>query len=619
MNIRFPLERVNRPFEKVFILIQAILGTIPLNAPEYKNPDCTFSLEAAKVYKHALRLIRCFVESAIARKAGTLLKLCLELHRCINAKGWEDRTSVLRQLEGIGEKGIQALASHGVTTIEKVASLKPYQIETWLNRKPPFGRDLIKSANRFPQCMVSLEELDSTPSNGTDPVLLSLQIGCSANLRETTYKGPKLTLGGASVLTLTSSGTLVDYRKISVKALLNEERFFTVVASLQNPSESVEVHVSPDEYAGVAISLEYKPKLSADQFPIPDTRPLIKPDPAPLTERTESVDDRSGTRRQVKATTELKPHGIEVQNSCGHRCKDKSSCRHRCCQDESAKVHQNRSHVEERNKASKRPDLSTTIERPLVRRASLVTGLDDLYKDARIGNRTDGFARMTIRPALRVLDLETSRDAPDTPDNIVCNSGPPKKENISRIDPNISPSTLPRVREGTAIGRRTRDVPSDAGTRHAKRMKVDDGDSKMSWIKVSKSIINLDRSDSKPIHSSANPRTSLPETTLSSANFQADEEREPLFLSSSVQGEEEACTSDFELDPRFFEDYGDIMGDLPQETVTKSTAQLSSPVKMQHSDVKVVEDFGDDRGDGLIGSLDDDAAFDKFFSGVEIV
>ena len=79
-----------------------------------------------------------------------------------------------------------------------------------------------------------------------------------------------------------------------VKALLDKEKTFSVVAILQKPSESVEVHVSPvciaisrlraqflgqNDYAGVGISLDYKPRLSADQFPVPNTRPQIKPEP----------------------------------------------------------------------------------------------------------------------------------------------------------------------------------------------------------------------------------------------------------------------------------------------------------------------------------------------------
>lgn len=94
-EIRFPLKKVQHPTDKVFILLQvrsftltsgvsyyeqAILGGISLSSPEYKTGDSILALEAASVYRQALRVIRAITESAINRRAGSLLKNSFELY-----------------------------------------------------------------------------------------------------------------------------------------------------------------------------------------------------------------------------------------------------------------------------------------------------------------------------------------------------------------------------------------------------------------------------------------------------------------------------------------------------------------------------------------------------------
>jgi len=94
-EIRFPLKKVQQPADKVFILLQVrsftltsyisycnqiILGGISLSNPEYKTGDSVLALEAASIYRQALRVIRAVAESAINRRTGSLLKNSLELY-----------------------------------------------------------------------------------------------------------------------------------------------------------------------------------------------------------------------------------------------------------------------------------------------------------------------------------------------------------------------------------------------------------------------------------------------------------------------------------------------------------------------------------------------------------
>lgn len=101
--------------------MQAVLGGISLNSPEYKKGDSQPQLEVFTIFRHITRIARAVVEVAIVKKSGAQLKHGLEMFvfvsnrshrrltsktrlRCLTAKAWEDRPVVLRQLDQIGEK-----------------------------------------------------------------------------------------------------------------------------------------------------------------------------------------------------------------------------------------------------------------------------------------------------------------------------------------------------------------------------------------------------------------------------------------------------------------------------------------------------------------------------------
>ncbi|KAG8825359.1 Sec63 [Serendipita sp. 401] len=227
---------------------------------------------------------------------------------------------------------------HGITSLDKFATLKPHQIETWLNRKAPFGRKTLSMVNSLPRFTLSVEEVDTKPSkDGKTPVIVSLQIGCSATCEETGSK-TKTPFGTASVLTCLSTGELVDYRRITVRALLREEKFFTVMVNLSKPSEVIEVHISPNDIAGLARTLSYKPFLSPDQYPVPDTRPVLKEEKEEIIDISSHNNSdnslhrtRSGAGNHSAKTRPI--NGLQTLSNgnyaCNHRCRDKKDCHHR--------------------------------------------------------------------------------------------------------------------------------------------------------------------------------------------------------------------------------------------------------------------------------------------------
>ncbi|PIL24262.1 hypothetical protein GSI_14015 [Ganoderma sinense ZZ0214-1] len=216
-DIRYALKKIEKPADKVFILIQAILGAVNLSEPEYKTAETQPYTESIPIFRHISRIARAVVEVANVRKAGTLLKNALEVMRCLMAKAWEDRSVIFRQLDDIGLKSLKVLAEHNITTFAALRKKDPAFIEMLLNRKPPFGHDVLFAVNQLPQYQITISEIDVSPKKDGVEVELSIHCGLVQDLKTSSMKRSKkqkrrdMTI----VLTLTSDSVFVDFRRIS--------------------------------------------------------------------------------------------------------------------------------------------------------------------------------------------------------------------------------------------------------------------------------------------------------------------------------------------------------------------------------------------------------------------
>ncbi|KAF7363796.1 ATP-dependent DNA helicase MER3 [Mycena sanguinolenta] len=350
-DIRFEVKKVEKTSDKVFLLIQAVLGGISLNSPEYKSTDSQPNLEAFSVFKHIPRIARVVVEVAIVKKRGAQLKYGLELVRCLTAKAWEDRPVVLRQIESIGEKSLKLL-----------------------NRRSPFGHEVLASVAEFPQYTLAVQELGVRFNGGRDPVELELSITCGlvAVEQPSASKGKKQLKGRTqmtAILTLTSDLEMIDFRRIPTKAL-KDSKSFEITAELTKPSQSVVVYITSESLAGVTVTQTYKPNVAYKEYPTRDTRPPTALDldlegleddpdfwnmnvdehgdelPEPQVAKDPVVRDLTKGRvkkdetkpaQDVPKTSDISPSKPEKlvngNYKCNHPCKDKTKCRHMCCRD----------------------------------------------------------------------------------------------------------------------------------------------------------------------------------------------------------------------------------------------------------------------------------------------
>ncbi|KAF8228506.1 P-loop containing nucleoside triphosphate hydrolase protein [Tricholoma matsutake] len=408
-DIRFEISKLEKSSDKVFLLIQAVLSGISLNDAEYRSSDSHPQLEAFGIFRHVTRIARAIVDVGVVKKFGSQVKHGLELVRCLTAKSWEDRPIALRQVVQIGDKSY-VLAEHGITSLAVLQNEDPLRIEALLNRRPPFGLEVIASAREFPRYRLKISELGVTSNEGQDPVEVELSIECGLDESLLNFGSKKVkghVLNMTALLTLTSDMDFIDFRRIPTRVLKDHKKF-ELTAQLTRPSQSVLVIIASETFAGTAIQQLYKPRLSAKEFPVMNTRPptSINLDLAGLEEDPdfwnmdledeEVIPIRDLTKNRTHQGAESKTSGtpsskkkqsnilrtldplindpeklVNGNYECNHTCKDKTICRHLCCREGVGMPSKKRSAAaakQARGSAITKPKTITAVHTPAARR-----------------------------------------------------------------------------------------------------------------------------------------------------------------------------------------------------------------------------------------------------------
>ena len=102
-------------------------------------------------FQHAVRITKCMRECYLHQKdAGSVISI-MTLERCLQARSWHDSPAVLRQIRGLGISSVRKLGVKGIKTFEKLGQIEPEQLEMWLNRSTPFGREVLSDLERIPR------------------------------------------------------------------------------------------------------------------------------------------------------------------------------------------------------------------------------------------------------------------------------------------------------------------------------------------------------------------------------------------------------------------------------------------------------------------------------------
>ncbi|KAG9310669.1 DEAD-domain-containing protein [Chiua virens] len=374
-DIRFPPKKADTTSDKVLLLIQGIFAGIPFNSAEFKCTEGQPYLEAVSIFHHATRIVSAIADVAIVNRSGAQVKYALELQvvRCFSAKAWEDKPLVLRQIEHIGEKSrvyqVKVLAENGVGTIQKLLQTSPLRIEQLLNRRPPFGFEVLAAANKFPRYHLNMKELKSRYSDGNSPVEVEFVVQCGIVSSDSPPQRAKKHEWGetetTTLLVVTSDMVFIDFRRVATKAL-KENKEFTLTAQLTKPSQVINAYIASQKFAGITVSRTLVPNVPPDKYPTMETRRLtsLEMDLQGLEDIPDFWDfdlDDEDEASHFHMADVSKHHGADEDTSkpqqpqlnlpakqqterdlrkrpdgkyeCNHHCKDKMKCRHYCCQE----------------------------------------------------------------------------------------------------------------------------------------------------------------------------------------------------------------------------------------------------------------------------------------------
>ncbi|KAF2368319.1 Sec63 domain, partial [Trinorchestia longiramus] len=125
--VRFPVPggKIKNGFNKIFCLVQAVFGCLPLNDPG-------LSQEANKIIRVGLRLSKCLREVVSLRGSTGHLEAQLNavlLSKCFACGLWENSPHVVRQLDRIGPTLATALANSRITSFTALENANPRDIE----------------------------------------------------------------------------------------------------------------------------------------------------------------------------------------------------------------------------------------------------------------------------------------------------------------------------------------------------------------------------------------------------------------------------------------------------------------------------------------------------------
>ena len=118
---------------------------------KYRQHFLCMTQDKRYLFQHVIRVVKCMRECYLHRNDAGSVTSIMTLERCLHARSWHDSPTVLRQIRGLGMSYVRRLGLKGVKTFERLGQSEPEELEMWLNRSTPFGKDLLTDLERIPR------------------------------------------------------------------------------------------------------------------------------------------------------------------------------------------------------------------------------------------------------------------------------------------------------------------------------------------------------------------------------------------------------------------------------------------------------------------------------------
>ena len=250
-EIKFPIKvDIALPAHKISLLIQAELGNVALpDGENHRKHHHQYRIDKSSVFTHANRLIRCIVDCQVQLQDAVSARHALELGRSLAAHVWDNTASQLRQVEGLGEVAVRKLAAASINSIDTLLNTEPSRIEVVLGKNPPFGHQLLKKLEAFPNLRISVKETSREIHAGQGAtVTMTAEIGFLNDILPTKFNKKTFSV---CFLVEDSNGSLLEFRRFGTKKLDGGERV-PLTLRLTSPTTHARCYVMCDSIAGTS-------------------------------------------------------------------------------------------------------------------------------------------------------------------------------------------------------------------------------------------------------------------------------------------------------------------------------------------------------------------------------
>ncbi|UYV80046.1 HFM1 [Cordylochernes scorpioides] len=248
-TIRFPFKtKITTRVMKINCLIQAAFDCFTIY-------ESSLNQDMSRITRLGVNVAKCLSEFLFQNPKGAkALVNAVVLAKCFKARLWENSKLVSRQLNRIGPALSEALVNARLTTFEALENANPRELETILNRNPPFGTQLRESAAQIPKYQITVEQ--GTRLSGSTAVL-SLHIAIKNRAYLGSVKNAKL---GSSVLIISDKEAVVYKQRLWNSQLLKMEAWTKSIHVQRKSNECfIDVDLINESYVGIDFHSTYKP------------------------------------------------------------------------------------------------------------------------------------------------------------------------------------------------------------------------------------------------------------------------------------------------------------------------------------------------------------------------
>lgn len=209
--VRYKLEgpkskvRVKEPSDKVFVLLQALVGGIHVG-------DYAMHQEMANMSEYASRMLSALEEySAKGSKHGGLALQAAKLRRCLQTKLWSGNDNVLTQIPGLGMEAVVALKFNRIASFADVLDTTEETIEKITKRSPPYGSTIKAAVSRVLAKKMRLNCNIQRAAGGEIPESLLCSVEADSPACEVPSKGPTPAISFSLIVFTNEPGTCLAY------------------------------------------------------------------------------------------------------------------------------------------------------------------------------------------------------------------------------------------------------------------------------------------------------------------------------------------------------------------------------------------------------------------------